>query len=487
MMSLLVSSRKASMDIIQKLLHKVSLGIPSSRPSRPPHHPSLNTPEQWQAYWAAQGQPWRKEPEIDLPRQAELAQRRDIVPDVKQGSYPLKGMQLSRADVEWLLATHENGRGPVDWSDEGQRGRNGLDLRGADLHHVDLSHLPLSRLCGGYRRRPDESWNEASDEELHAAAAILNGADLRSTHLEDADLCGVYLQDADLRAAHLEQADFCRAHLEGVRLHGANLKFAYFRAAYLERANLFRANLEHAILMDAYLGGAILVRSSLEEAELDRVILSDEKHGCPRVADVRWGNVNLAAVKWSQVKMLGDEQRARQKTREGIVKSKALRLREYEQAVRANRQLAVTLQAQGLNEQAARFAYRAQVLQRRAFWFEAIQQKVKLRQRGQALGAWLFSWFLFLLAGYGYKPERSFLVYLLVIMGFTALYLGLGGHLAWYEAVVVSMTAFHGRGFSPSTFSPGDPLSIASAFEAFVGLIIEVTFIATLTQRFFNR
>jgi hypothetical protein len=53
--------------------------------------------------------------------------------------------------------------------------------------------------------------------------------------------------------------------------------------------------------------------------------------------------------------------------------------------------------------------------------------------------------------------------------------------------LVVSMTAFHGRGFSPSTFSPGDPVSIVSAIEAFVGLIIEVTFIATLTQRFFNK
>ncbi len=78
-------------------------------------------------------------------------------------------------------------------------------------------------------------------------------------------------------------------------------------------------------------------------------------------------------------------------------------------------------------------------------------------------------------------------MYVLVVVGFTILYLGLDGHLAWYEAVVVSMTAFHGRGFSPSTFSPGDPLSIASAIEAFVGLVIEVTFIATLTQRFFNK
>jgi hypothetical protein len=107
-----------------------------------------------------------------------------------------------------------------------------------------------------------------------------------------------------------------------------------------------------------------------------------------------------------------------------------------------------------------------------------VQHGKKLRQRGQALGAWLFSWFLFLLAGYGYKPIRSFLVYLLAIVGFAALYLGLDSDLAWYEAVVLSMNALHGRGFLAKTISPSDQLSIASAIEAFVGLLIEVTFIA---------
>jgi hypothetical protein len=116
-----------------------------------------------------------------------------------------------------------------------------------------------------------------------------------------------------------------------------------------------------------------------------------------------------------------------------------------------------------------------------------LQKGVKLRQRAQALGAWLFSWFLFLLAGYGYRLGRSFLSYLLIISLFMTIYRLLDPHLAWNEAFVVSMTAFHGRGFSPSTFTPSDLLSFASAAEAFVGLIIEVTFIATLTQRFFSR
>ncbi len=81
--------------------------------------------------------------EVDAKRQQELRRCRAVIPDIEQGIYPFKGVKLSRADVEWLLATHENGRGPVDWSDERQRKREGLDLGGANLCHTDLSHVPL--------------------------------------------------------------------------------------------------------------------------------------------------------------------------------------------------------------------------------------------------------------------------------------------------------------------------------------------------------
>src|SRR5690242_16210568 len=110
--------------------------------------PSINNQEEWKAYWKQREQCWRTEPEIDAERQKYLAERRSILPDIKQGIYPFKGVRLSRADVEWLLATHESGSmlGPVDWCDESQRGREGLDLRGADLHEVDLRKLPLARL-----------------------------------------------------------------------------------------------------------------------------------------------------------------------------------------------------------------------------------------------------------------------------------------------------------------------------------------------------
>jgi hypothetical protein len=71
-------------------------------------------------------------------------------------------------------------------------------------------------------------------------------------------------------------------------------------------------------------------------------------------------------------------------------------------------------------------------------------------------------------------------------IAYFALGQAVGPHLQWYEALVVSLTAFHGRGFFSQQFSPGDPQSIVAAGEAVVGLLIEISFIATFTQRFFG-
>src|SRR6266699_2552248 len=135
-----------------------------------------NDKEAWRVYWKTQGQPWRTEPEIDAERQKYLEERRKVVPDIIQGIYPFKDIKLNRADVEWLLTTHENGRGPVDWSDEYQRERKGLDLRGADLREVNLSILPLARLLGGLA---EHEWLMIRDEPRYTVALHMERADLR--------------------------------------------------------------------------------------------------------------------------------------------------------------------------------------------------------------------------------------------------------------------------------------------------------------------
>ena len=86
--------------------------------------PTSFDPEAWKVYWEKQGQPWRTEPEIDTERQTYLHERRNTIkPNIAKGIYPFKGIKLNRADIEWLLVTHENGRGPVDWNDIEQRWR----------------------------------------------------------------------------------------------------------------------------------------------------------------------------------------------------------------------------------------------------------------------------------------------------------------------------------------------------------------------------
>src|SRR5262249_13109558 len=144
--------------------------------------------------------------------------------------------------------------------------------------------------------------------------------------------------------------------------------------------------------------------------------------------DVRWGDANLAVVQLSHVRRrflrqrlepvpLGDEQQAKKAMgTEGKQKEKSRRNEEFEAAVRANRQLATELRSQGLNAGADRFAYRAQVLERQV-----------LRRQGQLFVAF-GSWLLDLISGYGYRPMRSLLTYLLVVLGFALTYYLLGNN-----------------------------------------------------------
>src|SRR2546422_4583084 len=346
---------------------------------------------------------WRTEPEIDAERQKFLAERLTITPDIQRGRYPFKDVKLTRADIEWLLITHEGGRGPVDWNDVQQRSRIGLDLRGADLHRVDLRSLPLTRTRGGLTR---EEWNPTTLEQRHMAGVHLQGADLGEAHLEGAILQGAHLEGATLRGTHLEEANLFRAYL----------KDAYLRGAHLEEAKLRGTRMEGAYLPEAHVQGADLRNAFFDNASnLERIILNEEKHGCALLADVQWGSVNLSVVNWLQIKILGDEYKARQRERSipaRTARAKGKLLEDYHEAVRAYRQLANAMRAQGMNEEAVPFFYRAQKLQRKVLWRQVVWGKAEadslqagrhkglwervreLRWRVLKFGAYIFSWFL---------------------------------------------------------------------------------------------
>ena len=77
----------------------------------------------WTAYWEEREMPWRTEPEIAEERQRFLAERRAVKADIERGIYPFSGIKLTRAEVEWLLATHEckGVLGPADRAGERSR------------------------------------------------------------------------------------------------------------------------------------------------------------------------------------------------------------------------------------------------------------------------------------------------------------------------------------------------------------------------------
>ncbi|GAC1566126.1 MAG: hypothetical protein NVS2B2_38500 [Ktedonobacteraceae bacterium] len=438
---------------------------------------------------------WRTEPEIAHERQNFLRQRLKIPPNIQQGIYPFKDVQLTRADIEWLLATHEQGRGPIDWSDHSQRARQGIDLRGADLRHVYLRGLPLACLRGGLTQ---EEWIATTLEQRAQAGVHLEHADLSEAHLEGAILRGAFLQNASLRLTHLEQATLFQAHVEQ----------AYLRKAHLEGANIMYAHLEGTYLRKAWLTGADLRHAICDNATtLEKVTLFDKTWGCVLLADIHWGDCNLALLDWRRMVPLGDDTLARSLSlhddSKKPIKEKQHHLDTYQAAARANRQLANAMRAQGMNEEAMPFAYRAQVLQRAILWrhllwgtdisFEEPTHHTGIRQSVHAVwdrirtgAAYLFSWFLDILAGYGYKPERSVIIYVLTVLVFTIIYL-FAGTLPFREALVFSITAFHGRGFLPGPFKLGSLATALAACEAIIGLFIEISFIATFTQRFFGR
>jgi uncharacterized protein YjbI with pentapeptide repeats len=373
-----------------------------------------------------------------------LRRRLSIEPNVGLGKYPFVGVRLSRADVEWLLAEHEDGVGPVNWTDPDQRHRHGLDLRGADLSRVDLAYLPLARIRGGLT--PDEYvpilgnqlWNSSQ------AAIDLRGANLFQTHLEGSTLTWAHLEGASCDQSYMQKADLSDAYMAGTSLRRAQLSGANFRFCTFDE----RSNLNYALIASA-------------------------ADGCIRVGDTSWGGVNLALIDWGAISALGDEEAALVARRDRT-KGRVECLTAYRSAVRANRQLAVALLAQGAGEESARFAYRANRLERTVLRYS------------HKYARYMFNFMLDLLAGFGYRPVRTFMIYLITITAFALVYSTMTRS-SLADAFIFSVTSFHGRGIIPTRASVSTLSAQLSIVEGVLGFVVEAALIATFTQRFLGR
>jgi uncharacterized protein YjbI with pentapeptide repeats len=402
----------------------------------------------------SQSGPDDSEPTAD--RQAEL--RSAYQANIEAGRAPYAEVRIrTRGEVSWIIASH-------GWSGEEDE-YTVKYVRVPEGAHVDRINLKGAWLA-----------------DINLAGMRLRRADLSGTNLVRANLTATDLVDADLSNTDLGFSDLTDANLNWANLSGAHVRQVSFRNARLTFANLYGTGLARCDLRGANLRNARMDASTL----LGSVVIDSRT----LLRDVTWNGASLASIDWSNVSHLGDEDIGpHSHLQNGEQGKRAASLAKYQGAARANQQLSIALRSQGIVEAASRFAYRAQILQR----------MVLLRQFHFA--RWFGSLFLDLISGYGYRPGRTLLCYLVTVSGFMlgyllvthysppfALYAPAGTHpLLWYEALVLSVASFHGRGFFPQAINVGDPVAILAAMEAVIGLFIEITFIATFTQRFFAR
>jgi uncharacterized protein YjbI with pentapeptide repeats len=378
-------------------------------------------------------------------RQAEL--QAAYAANIQAGRAPYSGVRIrTRGEVEWIMAEHGWSGREAEYTVKYELIPQGktvecANFSGAWLAEIDLSGILLRR-------------------------ANLRGANMVRANLRQIDLVDADLSDADLGYSDLSDANLIWANLSGAHLREAKLTNARLVFATLQGAGLARCDLRGTVLRHARMDASTL----LGDVRMD-------SH--TRLRDIAWNGASLTQIDWTQMPRLGDEVQERFVSAEHGSQTAILPSR-WEAAARTYQQLAVVLRDQGVSDAAARFAYRSQALQRRV-----------LRQQGHYLRA-SGSWLLDLISGYGYKPMRSFITYLLMIVVFAVAYYVLGDNvtpaLSPLDALIFSVTSFHGRGFTPGeAVNLHNPLTIVAAVEAIIGLLIEITFIATFTQRFFSR
>lgn len=330
---------------------------------------------------------------------------------------------------------------------------------------------------------------EVPNTRVNLSKAILRKIDLTGIKLGGADLSSAVLSQARLADASLMGADLAGVRASGVDLHGADLHGANLQGAMLVNSNLHDAVLTQANLAGARLSFARLDGANLRLAHFDSTTLLVGNVFGPNtvLADIVWDDVPLSLVDWTDLPIRG--------TKLPKVAGPWEHDWNHSLVARAYRQTATVLRTQGILDEANRFAYRAQVLQRQVLWRQAFLRKKGNQRRPtkrlRPFASYLGSGLLDLISGYGYKPLRSLIAYFVIISAFAGAYLinaqFAAPHLTWDEAFVLSISAFHGRGFFTSGISLGDTLARLAAGEAIIGLLIEITFIATFTQRFFSR
>jgi hypothetical protein len=290
------------------------------------------------------------------------------------------------------------------------------------------------------------------------------------------------LSFADMRRINLRGSSFFLSNFTGSLLdfadlsdcnfYGGNFSGAYLNGTDFTESNLQIVNLSGANFLDTCLAGADLDEARLNGQTRLRGPKVD-KH--TRFGDIVLNDALVTLIDWSKIDTLGDEDYIR------LAKTRNDKILALHKAIRAYRAFASALSSQGFKPEASRFRLRGQKLERKLF----LMQHHIMR--------WLFAAILNAMSGTGERPVRALATYCLTLATFAIIYYEvthalLSGisSLTWSEALVLSITSFHGRGFFPGNILLGDWVARIAALEAMIGLFIEIVFIATFSRRFLS-
>jgi hypothetical protein len=456
---------------------------------------------------------WQKEVPIPASRQEEL---RTFIQNRGAGELAWLSrdtgdrVALSRADVEWLLLNELH----LFLDLGGKR----LSLAFADLTKVDLSCLPLE---GIDMSAADLSYANLIDANLKEAR--LEWAKLEETRLQGADLSKAWMGGTDLRGARFNQ----QTRLNGTHFFTARpeLSAEGEEPVRLRRTDPLRLQVAGVQWNDA------------------QVIYVADLHKARRLGDdsgYRFRS-RSSSTPLSDIKALRDLKMAplallkkKSNTRRGAVEYQEC----LQRVIGAYGQFAAMLDSQGLGHISRRMRYRSRQLERRLHppfeqkessrsldarvsrisrrtaWISEGSQKtlrhlmcriafvfvdglvnpfrLKLEQVSYAVRHYVktfLSVILDLMCGYGYKPVRIIVAYLLTVGVFARIYAtyppSKDAPHGW-NTIWLSMIAFHGRGIVNSTIGASSTLLWAPALEAAIGLVIEALLVAVIIRRLFR-
>jgi uncharacterized protein YjbI with pentapeptide repeats len=404
------------------------------------------------------------------------------------GQPPFKDARIaSLGEVVWVLGA-QSGELATKY---GER-KFPPDLSGANLSGLNLSDAVMYQASLVGANLVGTNLSKAK-----LGGALLTGANLQEANLTGADLKGATLNGLDFSKAFLGTNAFDEADLRGANLSWLDHSGSTFRRAILVGATLTDAELHGAHFDGCQMNGADLSRSDLSNATFGGTDQSDADH-LPDLTDANltetdFSGVNLTGVSISSVSALKrsilDEETNLSDLRWGgrgltipqQEKDKDKRPGAYRRAAQTYHEISMMYSDMGLSSKASEYRLK-----------EMRMRRGLLRSNGH-FGAWFTSTLLNLTSGYGERLSRMLTTYLIVVVGFAAVYFissnffGLGvAQLSVHDAIIESFVSFHGRGFVITTLRSGDPMAGVTVVEAIFGLFVEAILIATFSRRFFQ-